>query len=416
MAGLLDFLNTPQGNALASGVATYMATARRGQPINSLGRGVLGGITGYQNAISSQQEAQDRANREAYNKRMMDYNMTQAETSRMKALSEQQRLMQQKQAEKATAKMLLPGFLRTSGMQGQGFDIDEDGNLVPAEAPNMMPVSANLDWIDAGDEYKAMIGQAMQSEDPSVRRQAINEMYRYYRDQRKNTKEAKDFIAKERAMAEAMGMDVGDYLKQKFNKSGGVNVTVQNYGEPKPVQLPDGSQGLVRFGKDPSAPPIVTPYMPPASDTEQMTANYADRMASAESIFDKLESGKDKGYQSWTTRGVGVLGSDALNLAMSPAQQQRRQAEDDWIRAKLRKESGAVIATDEMESERRTYFPYPGDTPATIRQKAEARKQAVKGMYKASGPAVPRASQAPAKQSTPQKTMQKPGVKFLGFE
>ena len=61
MAGLLDFLNTPRwATPGKSGVATYAATARRGTPINSLGRGFLGGITGYQNAINSKQQEPER--------------------------------------------------------------------------------------------------------------------------------------------------------------------------------------------------------------------------------------------------------------------------------------------------------------------------------------------------------------------
>lgn len=48
-----DFLQTPQGNALLSGLATYAATARKNTPINNLGRGGLGYMMGYQNSIDS---------------------------------------------------------------------------------------------------------------------------------------------------------------------------------------------------------------------------------------------------------------------------------------------------------------------------------------------------------------------------
>ena len=44
------------------------------------------------------------------------------------------------------------------------------------------------------------------------------------------------------------------------------------------------------------------------------------------------------------------------------------------MRAKLRRESGAVIAREEAASEVRTYFPMPGDSPEVIRQKADARR------------------------------------------
>ena len=43
MAGLLDFFDSPQGFGLLSALATGAANARRGQPWNSLGRGLAGG-------------------------------------------------------------------------------------------------------------------------------------------------------------------------------------------------------------------------------------------------------------------------------------------------------------------------------------------------------------------------------------
>lgn len=48
--GLLDFVQTPEGQGLLGAIGSYAATARRGTPINNIGRGVLGGVMGYQNA------------------------------------------------------------------------------------------------------------------------------------------------------------------------------------------------------------------------------------------------------------------------------------------------------------------------------------------------------------------------------
>lgn len=187
--GLLDFLQTPQGQALASGVATYAATARRGTPINNIGRGVLGGITGYGNAVESQQNAAMQAQKDAYNQKQQELLGLHYGNEKYRVETERKRLEQQRQAQIAEAKMFLPGFVKASGMSGQGFDFDEEGNIVPVEMPNAQPVSANVDWMQgADDEYKSMIASAMQSGDPTVRRQAVNEMYRYYRDARKGTK------------------------------------------------------------------------------------------------------------------------------------------------------------------------------------------------------------------------------------
>ena len=63
--GLLDdtlgFLKTPEGLGVLSGLAGYAAGARRGQPINSLGRGGLAGLMGYNAAIDNERLAQQAA-------------------------------------------------------------------------------------------------------------------------------------------------------------------------------------------------------------------------------------------------------------------------------------------------------------------------------------------------------------------
>lgn len=58
MAGLLDFVNTPEGQGLLSAAFGGLAGARRGQPINSIGRAGLAGLAGYTGA-------QDRITQEA---------------------------------------------------------------------------------------------------------------------------------------------------------------------------------------------------------------------------------------------------------------------------------------------------------------------------------------------------------------
>lgn len=68
MAGLLDFLQTPEGQGLLSGVASYAMNARRGTPVNNIGRGLAGGLAGYAGAqqdiaAKSDKELQDQLRR-----------------------------------------------------------------------------------------------------------------------------------------------------------------------------------------------------------------------------------------------------------------------------------------------------------------------------------------------------------------
>lgn len=59
--------------------------------------------------------------------------------------------------------------------------------------------------------------------------------------------------------------------------------------------------------------------------------------------------------------------------------QQYKQAAEQWIRAFLRKESGAAINKDEFERDFQVYFPQPGNSPDVIKQKENARLEAMKG-------------------------------------
>lgn len=106
-------------------------------------------------------------------------------------------------------------------------------------------------------------------------------------------------------------------------------------------------------------------------------ATFATRMGETEKILTPLEM---KGV---STANQGERALDALpfgNYMTSDDYKQYKQAQQDWVRAKLRKESGAVIAEDEMEAEIKTYFPQPGDTSAVIEQKRKARDTAVSAL------------------------------------
>lgn len=121
---------------------------------------------------------------------------------------------------------------------------------------------------------------------------------------------------------------------------------------------------------------------------EMLTAaGYADRMAAAEKIMQPLEAvgGKPGVIES----AVGVLpgvGKVAANVARPEERQRYRQAQEDWVRAKLRKESGAVIADEEMDREIRVYFPQIGDSPEVVAQKRQARVVAAQSMARSAGP------------------------------
>lgn len=129
----------------------------------------------------------------------------------------------------------------------------------------------------------------------------------------------------------------------------------------------------------PGGEPLKGTAPPKPTESEQNAAGFAQRMERANSIANSLK-GQQPGVGSAIAGSIPFVGGVAQRWVQPEQTQQFKQAADDWIRAKLRKESGAAIGKDEMDSEFRTYFPQVGDTPAVIAQKEEARRIATEAM------------------------------------
>lgn len=107
--------------------------------------------------------------------------------------------------------------------------------------------------------------------------------------------------------------------------------------------------------------------------TESQAAGFAGRMNDASGILASIE-------QSEEFRGVPELMWSRSPRTLPEQWQRYRQAGENWIRANLRRESGAVIGEDEMAAEFRVYMPQPGDSSEVIAQKANSRARAEQAM------------------------------------
>ena len=98
--------------------------------------------------------------------------------------------------------------------------------------------------------------------------------------------------------------------------------------------------------------------------------------------------GKPGRYQA-VMRAIPSAGltTGIANVSEDIGRQQYRQAQENWVTANLRPESGAVIGVDEMEKEITKYFPQVNDKPQTIAQKARARRDTELAMTVRAGPA-----------------------------
>lgn len=148
------------------------------------------------------------------------------------------------------------------------------------------------------------------------------------------------------------------------------------------------------------------------TEGERNAENYASRMDAAEKLLAKDFVPSTAQYMaSRKVMDGGAISSSIANKFLDGNTQAYYQAASDWVRAKLRKESGAAIGVQEMEQEIKTYFPMPGDSPQVVEQKARARVQATEGMRKMAGRA---GGDQPVRVNSPQEAMQLPsGTRFV---
>jgi hypothetical protein len=178
----------------------------------------------------------------------------------------------------------------------------------------------------------------------------------------------------------------------------------------------DSKTGNIVYVPDRPGSPVLdvsgkpTTYTPagkekPATDAQNAASGFLDRMASSSAIINAPAVGEDgkpildpKTKRPLTLEEVAgrpekfaqlyrnIPGLSTLgNVVESPLRQQYRQAQENWVRANLRKESGAAIGVDEMQAEIATYFPQIGDSDQQIKQKSDSRKVTENAMRKSAG-------------------------------
>lgn len=139
------------------------------------------------------------------------------------------------------------------------------------------------------------------------------------------------------------------------------------------------------------------------ADTGGADSTEGERKASA---FLTRALGSNRSYEE---TGVGprslvgqVVADTAPNIlntlpswiGNSPKRQVADSAQDEFIAASLRQDSGAAIPEEEMARQRRIYFPMPGDGPAVLRQKRDARLRAIEGLSQSAGVSITPAQKA----------------------
>lgn len=180
----------------------------------------------------------------------------------------------------------------------------------------------------------------------------------------------------------------------EFKPIGGAKGSNLQYDAPSATVF-NPSTGVVAPATSPQGTPVAPPA-PKLTEGQGTAAGYLFRMNKAEDILSgpispdipksREELGMYPGAVSKVVGSIPFVGTGATNIIQGVETQKYRQAQEDWVRAKLRKESGAVIGKDEMEQEIKTYFPQPGDKQETIEQKRQARLNAQQQLAITAGP------------------------------
>jgi hypothetical protein len=124
---------------------------------------------------------------------------------------------------------------------------------------------------------------------------------------------------------------------------------------------------------------------PVTKQNQHAAAGFATRAEQAENVFNELaQLGHDPTTLGSATQRLGLF-PEAWKSGTSKRQ---AQAENNFVTAVLRKESGATISPAEFEMAEKLYFPRAGDDPATLAQKAETRRAALASLKAEGGPAL----------------------------
>ena len=123
-----------------------------------------------------------------------------------------------------------------------------------------------------------------------------------------------------------------------------------------------------------------------ATEGERKAAAFLLRALGANSSYE----GTGVGPRSYVGQAMANNTPDLLNVlpsgvGNSPERQVSDSAQDEFIAASLRQDSGAAIPPEELERQRRIYFPMPGDGPEALEQKRQARLRAIEGLKQSSG-------------------------------
>jgi hypothetical protein len=402
MAGLLDIFGTGGSDTMSLLGMSPEAIQRnrddaQAQALYALaGRLFQGGNTG-QSIIEGLQAGQ-----KAYKGGMQDTLQSQLQNYQLQELKkkkelEQQALMRQQAVENEITKAYRPQtFAETPLTNIMGQEIagpnqpQAAGLGLESLAPKLMATKEGRTALNelltaqksmAGETFKLGEGEKQYQRDPLTGQ----------------VKEVATGAPKEK---ELKYQDIGNAIVAFDSKGKEVSRIAKGRAPEGPVnfQTIETDQGLMAFNPrtlqmtpvlDAKGQPITKTGKPTEAETN--AAGFASRMVAANQITSKLATGQQPKFGEAVLSAIPLIGKTIPEVipegigGLSAERRQYLQAANNFIRANLRKESGAAIGADEWLAEFVNYFPQYNDDEQTIKNKAIFRNILTQNMVGAGG-------------------------------
>jgi hypothetical protein len=133
----------------------------------------------------------------------------------------------------------------------------------------------------------------------------------------------------------------------------------------------------------------------PLTEAQGKATTYLGQMQASSKELSGLSDQGVKPYPST----VGLASSNWTNFLATKGAQQVAQSQNQWAEAYLRAKTGAAATEKEVELNRKTYFPQPGDSDAVIKQKESMRMQAEHDLLPQTGHGAKTLGMAPSMQT-----------------
>jgi hypothetical protein len=417
-----QLLSSPMGQGLLGTIASYAANARRGAPVNSIGAGLLGGLSAYSNA------GQEDLKRQYMQAQMANFQ------SEMDARGVEAKVKQAQLDATTKKQAALPTLFSPGGFTG-GEPVPQSEGGVPMFSRPMgaAPVQAQPAGLNVRAALQAGYTPDEITKLDALRNVGLNKVARTIKatgpDGREYEYQVDDFgrpvgtpMAQYRAPLNVNQGNKTTYIDpytlkpvqsfqtfQSPDSAASVAATIrgQNMTDARAREanansrIPSGYRSTAEGGleyipggpADPNAAKKAAP-----TEFQGKSTTFGARMTDAAKVIDELDgkvwpstvarAGYKPEFPAWMPGGQVLGGAvSGVNRLMTPADAQRYyQAQENWVTANLRQESGAAIGKDEMAKDIAKWFPQPGDSEALIKQKAAARKVAERAMVVQAGP------------------------------